>query len=106
MVFPQILAFATTVGIVTLAAIGFVYYLNNQSQPNQSYGRPNNTRTGNRGQSSTYDPKDEDIYCTICLEQIKSSQRWTLPCKHSFHLECLNKWTANKQECPNCRKQF
>uniref|UniRef100_A0A182VQ35 RING-type E3 ubiquitin transferase n=1 Tax=Anopheles minimus TaxID=112268 RepID=A0A182VQ35_9DIPT len=105
MVFPQILAFATTVGIVTLAAIGFVYYLNNQSLPNQSYGRPN-ARSSNRSHTSRYNPTDEDIYCTICLEETKSTNRWTLPCKHSFHLECLNKWTVNKQECPNCRKQF
>uniref|UniRef100_A0A182MEZ7 RING-type domain-containing protein n=1 Tax=Anopheles culicifacies TaxID=139723 RepID=A0A182MEZ7_9DIPT len=104
MVFPQILAFATTVGIVTLAAIGFVYYLNNQSQPSQSYGRPN-ARASNCSQYNKYDPTDDDI-CTICLEQIKPANRWTLPCKHSFHIVCLNKWTVNKQECPNCRKQF
>ncbi|XP_050072018.1 peroxisome biogenesis factor 10-like [Anopheles maculipalpis] len=107
MVFPQILAFATSVGIITLAAIGLVCYLNNQSQPHRTYER-SSYGTGNRsGDYSRYNPSEnEDIYCTICLEQIQSVNRWTLPCAHSFHVECLNKWTANKQECPNCRKQF
>ncbi|XP_035893003.1 probable E3 ubiquitin-protein ligase ATL44 [Anopheles stephensi] len=109
MVFPQIFAFATTVGVMTLAAIGLVYYLNNQAQPHRTYERAsNNHSTGNRsGDYSRYNPSDsKDIYCTICLEKIQPAVRWCLPCGHSFHVECLSKWIANKQECPNCRKQF
>ncbi|XP_052902767.1 E3 ubiquitin-protein ligase RNF13-like [Anopheles moucheti] len=106
MVFPQIFAFAATVGLAAVAAIGLVYYLNNQSQPSQSYSTPRAPPL-KRSHASKYDPSDEDTVCTICLEQTKGmTNRWILPCKHSFHLDCLRKWTVNKQECPNCRKQF
>ena len=41
--------------------------------------------------------------CSICLTPIDSSSK-TLPCKHSFHKECLK--YVRKKECPVCRHGF
>jgi len=40
--------------------------------------------------------------CVICLEDDKQSIE--LDCKHTMHIECLNKWIAqNNNTCPMCR---
>ena len=38
--------------------------------------------------------------CPICLEK---NINWKLPCNHSFHFECINKWHKINKSCPNCR---
>lgn len=43
--------------------------------------------------------------CAICLTQfnIKDVVK-QLGCKHSFHLDCINKWLSkNTHSCPCCR---
>ena len=43
--------------------------------------------------------------CTICCNTNSNIQ---LPCKHTFHYECLNRWTqefdakTTDARCPNC----
>lgn len=48
--------------------------------------------------------------CSICLNELNSSSDiFCLPCSHSFHTECINKWLetqANSNSvctCPECR---
>ena len=41
--------------------------------------------------------------CCICLETGVSGPWFFAPCKHSFHLECIQKWS--KGTCPLCRKR-
>ncbi|CAA2977001.1 E3 ubiquitin- ligase SDIR1-like [Olea europaea subsp. europaea] len=56
--------------------------------------------------------------CSVCLIELESD-RWTLPCSHQFHLQCirevyrvnLNRVDYDTSErlvprCPNCRTQF
>ena len=45
-------------------------------------------------------------HCTICLEPFCDGEVLaTMPCeaKHQFHLDCINKWTRKRLECPVCR---
>ncbi len=43
--------------------------------------------------------------CSICLDSGGDPDKWfTTTCKHSFHLECINKWT--KATCPYCRQRM
>uniref|UniRef100_A0A182PH52 RING-type domain-containing protein n=1 Tax=Anopheles epiroticus TaxID=199890 RepID=A0A182PH52_9DIPT len=108
MVLPQILTFATSLSIVALAAIGLIYYFENHTEQRRAHTRGSGNNTRHRSElTNNYNPQDEeDIYCTICLEEIGPTTRFTAPCKHSFHQKCLYQWMVNKQECPNCRKQI
>ena len=39
--------------------------------------------------------------CTICLEPCLNGVQ--LPCTHTFHKQCIQKWLTVNQSCPNCR---
>ncbi len=41
--------------------------------------------------------------CSICLESRAGKPWFIAPCKHSFHLECIQKWAQGT--CPLCRKK-
>ena len=43
---------------------------------------------------------DETVECSICLES-GGGPWFTTPCKHPFHLTCINAWP--KDTCPLCR---
>ena len=44
-----------------------------------------------------------DKTCSICTENINNNIK-TLNCKHSYHLECINKWLIIINTCPLCRQ--
>lgn len=39
--------------------------------------------------------------CIICLDNIDNPK--FLPCLHSFHTKCINKWISEKPYCPICK---
>jgi SNF2 family DNA or RNA helicase len=41
--------------------------------------------------------------CCICLEKAEQKETTWLPCSHSFHTSCIQKWLKVKPECPVCR---
>ena len=50
-----------------------------------------------------YDTED----CSICLEKlIDDDIEIELPCKHRFHIYCIQKWVGINKNCPLCRKTF
>jgi len=48
-------------------------------------------------------PPQEIHECSICLDDISSSELHTTQCGHHFHKDCINNWRAMKNNCPNCR---
>lgn len=45
--------------------------------------------------------------CVVCFEQMSSESRVRrLPCKHEFHVECIDSWLEVKQDCPVCRRDL
>ena len=46
--------------------------------------------------------------CLICFKKfIEMGKIKNLPCKHIYHLDCINKIYENKIiECPNCKKKL
>ncbi len=42
--------------------------------------------------------------CCICLEKIDNNNCFRTPCKHLFHINCLEEWLRNKHTCPMCRR--
>ncbi|CAO3575134.1 unnamed protein product [Mortierella alpina] len=47
-----------------------------------------------------------DENCTICLQtyDILDLLR-TLPCRHGFHVECIDTWLQTSAQCPICRQE-
>jgi len=43
-----------------------------------------------------------NIDCLICMDEIKSDIKF-LPCAHSFHTQCINRWIHENPICPECR---
>ena len=61
---------------------------------------------GNLISPSTIKDDKKDELCSICMENYKKkSIGYILPCKHFFHVNCLNQWFKGKKSrfCPNCK---
>lgn len=53
----------------------------------------------------TTDPEDQEVECSVCLDDYKPSQMRLLEgCSHTFCAGCLKEALALKKECPQCRQ--
>lgn len=42
--------------------------------------------------------------CTVCMDEFTVGMMATkLPCSHSFHVSCIEKWLSQTNSCPLCR---
>lgn len=49
---------------------------------------------------------ENELMCSICYD-VESGTVGKLPCGHTFHTNCINKWLNGFQEtCPYCRKEL
>ena len=47
---------------------------------------------------------EEHSRCAVCLEQYAVGERVRhLPCLHSYHQPCIDRWLSTSVECPVCR---
>ena len=47
----------------------------------------------------------ENLSCTVCLEDEEDrTEAITLPCNHSFHVNCITSWLRTNNICPLCRE--
>ncbi|XP_021299876.1 LOW QUALITY PROTEIN: E3 ubiquitin-protein ligase RNF165-like [Herrania umbratica] len=45
--------------------------------------------------------------CVICLEELKvGSDASRMPCSHTFHGDCIEKWLKQSHYCPICRLEM
>ena len=45
--------------------------------------------------------------CSVCKEEYESLQNIVnLPCKHTFHEECIHPWLKERNSCPTCRHEL
>jgi hypothetical protein len=51
---------------------------------------------------------EEAPQCTICLDNIQQNNiiREINKCKHTFHIECSDKWFEDHITCPHCRQDI
>ena len=48
-----------------------------------------------------------DSTCSVCMDQMLERNYRELPCGHSFHKKCLQKWKMEgNRTCPLCREEF
>ncbi|OAG31852.1 hypothetical protein NEDG_00327 [Nematocida displodere] len=49
--------------------------------------------------------KEEDAQCTICFSQYIAKEKVrALPCKHHFHMSCIDEWFRIDDVCPLCKR--
>ncbi|QDZ18963.1 hypothetical protein A3770_02p14810 [Chloropicon primus] len=66
-----------------------------------SRSSPGGSREGEASASS------DQTTCAICLDDYSDGQEMrTLPCMHSFHSTCVDKWLRNNRSCPVCKKDI
>ena len=64
-----------------------------------------NAPTLNDKESQRYIQQYRDV-CAICLEEFRYGDVVKiLPCKHVFHVDCLDPWCLNQSPvCPTCKR--
>lgn len=59
------------------------------------------------GSDKIKEHNDSTSKCLICQEKYDQSDNLrVLPCKHCFHIECVDQWLATKDCCPYCRQEI
>ena len=55
----------------------------------------------------TNDRRHDHSHCVICLEryQVDEAVR-TVPCMHSFHSACIDRWLQDTASCPICKQSI
>lgn len=55
-------------------------------------------------QSKIEDHQEPQGKCTICMEEFTTGDVLRcLPCLHSYHVPCIDKWLSLSQSCPVCK---
>mmetsp|Transcript_1961 Transcript_1961/g.6477 ORF Transcript_1961/g.6477 Transcript_1961/m.6477 type:complete len:393 (-) Transcript_1961:347-1525(-) len=50
---------------------------------------------------------DHQTTCAVCMEElVASTLAVRLPCRHTFHEECLRAWLSKHNTCPTCRAKL
>ncbi|KAI1314399.1 hypothetical protein EDD11_002225 [Mortierella claussenii] len=51
---------------------------------------------------------DDPVECVICLEEYADEDELrTLPCKHEYHVACIDNWLTNRKKfCPICKRDI
>jgi hypothetical protein len=70
----------------------------------------NNNNNNNKDTDHNVEGEGEELMvdwtmCAICIEEFEYGERLrVLPCKHHFHLECVDPWLKDKNaNCPLCK---
>ncbi|XP_055901247.1 zinc finger CCCH domain-containing protein 13-like isoform X1 [Biomphalaria glabrata] len=57
--------------------------------------------------SNKVEKDSSEVRCSICLTDFKTGdEKRVLPCVHSFHVDCADKWLKMNATCPVCRLQL
>jgi hypothetical protein len=53
--------------------------------------------------SVIYHKNNNEFFCVICQSKCINTVIRTLSCKHSFHINCIDKWFTENKTCPICK---
>ena len=57
------------------------------------------------GHDKIVEHNDSTSKCLVCQEKyVEGDDLRLLPCKHCFHIECVDQWLSAKDCCPYCRQ--
>ena len=49
-------------------------------------------------------PDEEELTCCVCVEAVEPGNRMrSLPCKHCYHPDCIDRWLQMHRTCPMCK---
>uniref|UniRef100_A0ACD5ZSA0 Uncharacterized protein n=1 Tax=Avena sativa TaxID=4498 RepID=A0ACD5ZSA0_AVESA len=69
--------------------------------PTFAYGKTD-TGEGGDGQRGSFCAQ---LLCAVCLEDVREGEmvRQLPPCRHLFHVDCIDLWLRTHRTCPLCR---
>ena len=48
--------------------------------------------------------REQQQQCSVCLAEFEDGEAVrTLPCFHSYHAECIDRWLGTHRTCPICK---
>eukprot|EP00696_Hemimastix_kukwesjijk_P007557 gnl/Hemi2/1955_TR699_c0_g1_i1.p1 gnl/Hemi2/1955_TR699_c0_g1~~gnl/Hemi2/1955_TR699_c0_g1_i1.p1 ORF type:complete len:485 (+),score=89.42 gnl/Hemi2/1955_TR699_c0_g1_i1:114-1568(+) len=55
-------------------------------------------------ESKSLEKRDGDQTCVVCMSDLKLGEKVrVLPCKHFYHVECIDEWLRRNKTCPVCK---
>ena len=71
------------------------------------YNDNDNNNNNNNNNNNVGQRDEENNQCTICLEGFQVGDvRRALPCMHTFHQNCVDRWLNIHRSCPICRTEI
>lgn len=65
------------------------------------------TEEENKNEGNGEKDEKETVECPICLSNFAEKDKIReLPCKHFFHMECIDEWYKKNSKCPLCRNDL
>ena len=49
------------------------------------------------------DIDEDERICDICLSPLSKKKTLVLDCLHEYHIDCIDEWLCNTENCPHCR---
>ena len=49
------------------------------------------------------DIDEDERVCDICLSPLSKKKTLVLDCLHEYHIDCIDEWLCNTENCPHCR---
>ncbi|KAF9185496.1 hypothetical protein BGZ51_006602 [Haplosporangium sp. Z 767] len=74
------------------------------ASPSSSFSCITRSQIRSKEDLAINDSPDEN--CTICLQTFEQSDYLRpLPCRHAFHVDCIDEWLRQSAQCPICRQE-
>ena len=70
-------------------------------------GENDNKSDDNKSERKEEEEEEEEEQCAVCRVELEvGEEAATLPCRHSYHEECIRQWLERAKSCPVCNAEL